>query len=317
MKTKMRNLSLHLTLAAVTLLCASCMSSGLVRDRVQVIDSTPDPDVEKILSYRALEDRSNLMVVDDRVRASFNSDEDRAHMETQMILVLRSATSSLDARRFACQELALIGTDRCVPDLAVNAVSGGDLCDMARYALESIPTPLADQAFLEALSQTSDSQRVGIVNALGRRRVERAIPALAALLSSSDALVARSATAALGNIGTAMADKALTEAASTIHEEAKVSLADARLLCADRLLADGHPAAALVIYKDLHADSQPRHIRMAAVHGQLKANPTGRTRIVNSLLENSDAEFRAMGVRLVEQSDDKGSARAVPAAIGD
>ena len=51
----------------------------------------------------------------------------------------------------------------------------------------------------------------------------------------------------------------------------KMEVADARLICAEQLLADGNKAEAVALYKDLQADDQPAHVKVAAMKGMLAA----------------------------------------------
>ena len=302
----MQTPSIRLLLATIALLCTACSGPSQVRDRVELINAPLDQDVAEILAFRALDDRSQLTDIDDRVRNAFDDDEERAHKEEQMVLVLRAAEASLDARRFACRQLAMIGTDRCVPDLAVIVIHIDDLQAMALHALESIDTDLAHRALIEALPHTQSTHRIGIVNALGRSRANKSVAALKALMNDSDTLTALAATSALGNIGTRAAAMVLTRANATSTAHSKDSVAHALLLCANRLLADGRDTAALAVFAELQADDQPTKIRMAAIRGRLQAAPTERARVVQALMEDGDAEIRALGAQLDARSDGTG-----------
>ena len=95
--------------------------------------------------------------------------------------------------------------------------------------------------------------------------------ALAGLLGNADPAIARAAACALGNIGSPEAGKALGDFAKQAPEGAKPAVADACLVCAERLLADGKKAQALVLYKSLSGEDQPKHVRLAATRGLLAA----------------------------------------------
>ena len=51
----------------------------------------------------------------------------------------------------------------------------------------------------------------------------------------------------------------------------KMPTADARLICADQLLAGGEKAAAVALYKAIKAEDQPGHVKVAATKGILAA----------------------------------------------
>ncbi len=80
--------------------------------------------------------------------------------------------------------------------------------------------------------------------------------------------MARAAAIALGDIGTAEAAKALADAKPTAPEATQAAT-DARLACAEDLLAGGKKAEALAVYKSLAGEGQPKQVRLAATRGML------------------------------------------------
>ena len=89
------------------------------------------------------------------------------------------------------------------------------------------------------------------------------------LLGDADKAVACAAACALGDIGTPEAAKALGECAKKRPKTVKPAVADASLVCAERLLADGKKAEATMVYKSLSGEDQPKQIRLAATRGLL------------------------------------------------
>ncbi len=51
----------------------------------------------------------------------------------------------------------------------------------------------------------------------------------------------------------------------------KLPVADARLLCAEQLLADGKKGEAVVLYKELQAEDLPTNVKVAAMKGMTTA----------------------------------------------
>ena len=80
-------------------------------------------------------------------------------------------------------------------------LSDEHLSGYARYGLEPIADPSADDALRAALSKLKGNQLIGVINSIGKRRDAKASPALARMIYGSDADVARAAAAALGSIG--------------------------------------------------------------------------------------------------------------------
>ena len=71
--------------------------------------------------------------------------------------------------------------------------------------------------------------------------------------------------------GTPAAAKALSAFAKKASGAMKMPAADACLVCAERLLADGEKSAAMALYKELNRDDRPAHIKIAAMRGMLTA----------------------------------------------
>ena len=106
-----------------------------------------------------------------------------------------------------------------------------------------------------------------MIGSLGVRRDTESVAALAALLTDSDAAVARAAACALGNIRSTKAAAALSGAKTAA--EIKPAIIDASLYCAGGLLADGNKGEALAIYQAYAGEDQPKHVRVAATKGML------------------------------------------------
>ena len=51
----------------------------------------------------------------------------------------------------------------------------------------------------------------------------------------------------------------------------KMPAADACLICAGQLLANGEKSAAIALYKGLKDGDQPKHVKVAATKGMLAA----------------------------------------------
>lgn len=206
-----------------------------------------------------------LQPIDAAVVASHGNDAARKDLETRLAAVVKAETPR-DAKDYACRQLRLIGTKESVPTLAA-LLPQKEVSHMARYALQSIPGPEASQALRESLSKVSADLQVGVLSSLGARQDADSVAAIAALLGAADIAVARAAAFALGSIGTAAASQAL--AAAKPAAEVKLAMTDASLSCAEAFLTEGKKSEALVIYKGLIGEDQPKHVRLAATRGML------------------------------------------------
>ena len=212
-------------------------------------------------------DSGVLAPIDDAVVASHGDAAACKCLETRLAAVLKSKASRA-AKDFACRKLTVIGTAESVPALAA-LLEDKDLTHMARYALERIPAPEAAQAMRDALPKLTGALKVGVIGSLGARCDGQSVAALSALLADSDKAVAVAAASSLGKIGCAECAKALSDCAKTAPAGVKPAVADGCLACAEHLLADGKKADALLLYKSLVGEDQPKHVRLAATRGLL------------------------------------------------
>jgi len=226
-----------------------------------------DKVFEALKTYDWGTDRNLLNPVDDAVVATHGDAAARLALETRLAAVLKTGVSR-DAKDFICRKLRTIGTAASVPALA-ELLPDKDNSHMARYALERIPAPEAAQAMRDALPKLSGALKVGVIGSLGARRDAASVSALSAALTDADVQVAGAAACALGDIGTSEAAKALVEFAAKSPDTVKPALADASLVCAERLLANGKKIEAMRVYKSLGGADQPKLVRLAATRGLL------------------------------------------------
>ena len=157
----------------------------------------------------------------------------------------------------------------------------------------AFPLPRPHKPCADALPRLSGKLKIGVISSIGSRRDAAAVSALGWLLKDQDASVAVAAAAALGDIGNVEAATALQECEPSAAET-KQAVIDARLACAEALLAEDNDAVtlatlatirknlnaqgaqlvdntavALAIYKSLAGDNQPRLVRLAATRGML------------------------------------------------
>jgi HEAT repeat protein len=206
-----------------------------------------------------------LKPIDDAVISTRDDADARKDLESRLGALLKGE-STRDAKDYVCRKLRVIGTAASVPALAA-LLPQAESSHMARYALESMPAPEAGKALRDALPKVSADLQVGVISSLGVRQDSECVGALAGLLAAADAAVARAAAFALGAIKTAAAADALKKAKPS--DKVKSAVTDASLSCAEALLASGKNGEALLIYKGLAGEDQPKHVRLAATRGML------------------------------------------------
>jgi len=234
-----------------------------------IADEAADKAFEALAKYDWGQDRNVLKAIDDAVVASHDDADAKKALEKRLADVLKTDAPQA-AKDYVCRKLSLIGSADSVPALAA-LLTDEKLSHMGRYGLERIPCPCAVKALREAISKTKGLQKIGVINSLGVRRDADSVSALTALLKDSDQEIVAAAAAALGAIGNSEASKTLGEFQKTAPESLRLAAADACLVCAEQLLADGKKVEAMAVYKALSAGKQPKHVRVAAMRGLLAA----------------------------------------------
>jgi HEAT repeat protein len=190
--------------------------------------------------------------------------------EQQFIAVLQS-DHSLQEKDAACAQLKWIGADAAIPALAA-LLTDEQLSHSARYALESMASPKAEEALLDALAKTGGLTRVGIINSLGFRAEEKATAPLVPLLGEADAVTAAAAAEALGHIGGAEALKALEASRPTASASSLRAIDDGLLRCANSLWASGNRAEAQKVFRELYDNDQAEAVRVASFRGLIETS---------------------------------------------
>jgi HEAT repeat protein len=209
--------------------------------------------------------RGALLPIDQAVKASLGDEPARAALEQRLVSALQRGGSA-PAVEFVCSKLAMIGSKSSVVALAA-LLGKPEFATAARNALESIPEPQATKALRDNLSKLTGSSRIGLINSLGARRDADSVRALSTLTQDKDLAVVGGAIAALGDIATSKAAKALLSFKPKTPESLRLKLADAVLICADRLSAAGKKADAHVLYQALVKTEQSNHVQEAAARG--------------------------------------------------
>jgi HEAT repeat protein len=206
-----------------------------------------------------------LKPIDQAIAATHGDAAARRALEKRLVDALAGSLSR-SAQDYVCRTLRVVGTVLSIKALAALLPVEGT-SHIARYALECIPDRKAVETMRNALPKVSNKLKPGIIGSLGRRRDTRSVSAIAKLLGHSDVQVAQAAAQALGLIGTWAAARELGRFAKKAPASMKMPLADARLLCAEQLRADGRKAEAVTLYQELRGDDQSAHVKVAAMRG--------------------------------------------------
>ncbi len=247
----------------------------------------PAPDtlgalLEKLSSFEYGTDDAPLFALREYVRTWRNDPRAMGACESAFLDFLRGQATPA-AKQAVCRELGLIGAESSVPVLGrMLAVDGTS--DMARYGLERLPGPAADEALLRAMDILRGDARLGVISSLGNRRSPAAVPVLERSLWSADRREAGAAAEALGRIGGREPARALSLAIAKTPADVRARVAAALLACAEGLLARGDASSASAAYDRVFSAGPTPTLRLAAFKGKIAAaGPAGKDVILGAL----------------------------------
>lgn len=207
--------------------------------------------------------------------------------EPKLIATLQNAGASQKEKIDACRQLAIIGGKDSIAPLA--ALLGDEkLSHMARYALEPNPDPAVDEALRDALGKVKGGPLVGVITSIGVRRDAKAVPAMAKLLSGSDAVVAKATARAMGSIGTSEAADTLRKALPGAAADRKLDVCEGLFRCAERFAAGEQKDKAIAIYDQLRSLDGPHQVRAGALRGAILTRGRGGLALLQENLRSKD-----------------------------
>jgi len=246
------------------------LGAGIATAAVAQTDSAAlDKAFETLKTYDWGDDPQTLKPIDQAIIATHGDASARKALEKRLLEALTGGISR-SAVDHVCRRLRIVGTGQSIEALAA-LLAAEDTSHIARYALERIPDEKAAKAMRDALPKVSKKLKPGIIGSLGVRRDKKSIKALSNLLSDSDIQVAKAAAQSLGLIGTSAAATELSKFAKKAPANMKIPAADACLVCAEQLLADGKNSEAVALFNEFKGNDQPSHVKAAAMKGILTA----------------------------------------------
>jgi len=228
-----------------------------------------DKALETLKTYDWGADRNTLNPIDQAIIATHDDPAARKALEKGLVDALAGGLSR-SAQDYVCRKLRVIGTAQSVEALAA-LLPDEKTSHIARYALERMRNRKALEVMREALPKVGGKLKPGLIGSLGVRRDKKSTKTIAKFLRDSDVMTAKAAAHALALIATPTAAKRLSTFAKNAPASMKLPAADACLICAEQLLADGKKPEAIALYKELRDDDQPTHVKVAATKGMLAA----------------------------------------------
>ncbi|HJP35456.1 MAG TPA: HEAT repeat domain-containing protein [Gammaproteobacteria bacterium] len=259
-------------------------------------DSLRDP-YAAILSYEVGQSPKALKAIEEEIRGATAGQ--RLAIEGKLLGALESPEATVACKQFVCRMLRRTGASESLPALA-RLLADEELSHMARFALQEMQDSRVDEILREALAGLSGGARVGVVNTIAQRCDPRAVPQLVKLLKSEDTSLLRAAISALGHIGGGKAAKALKRV--KVGDDIETHRADAYLMCADKMLAEGDASSALEIYSKMADEKNSAMVRAAAYRGVVLADKKQALRTVLALLRDENADLRESAGRLAREA---------------
>ncbi len=193
----------------------------------------------------------------------------RQQCAARLAALLEAPTTTLAARQYICLQFRQVGTAEQVSALA-RLLTSAKTSSMACSALESIPGEEARQALVAAAQQLEGRDRIGIINALGKRREGANVVVLDNLAGSHDNEIREAAWRALANIGDVAAASALENQARAANDPLPPQLAVSLLRCVKVLVAAGKRGEVQSFYERLTRADYATAFRRAGWEGLLE-----------------------------------------------
>lgn len=250
-----------------------------------------------VAKYESGQNAEPLRQLEQLIRESAGKRPQRAEIESAMMNLLAPA-STFEARRFACQQLAIVGSDASVPAIA-KLLQDDESSGIACLAFGNRPSAKADTALRDALSAARHPGSAQIISTLGNRRDVKAVKLLTKAARDAETAVAETSIQALGKIGNRAAHKALVELQPTVSPKLVTCLAEADLCIAGQLAAAGDRKEAAKIYGLHSAPNEPVSVRRGAYCALAGLDKDGGEQRILTTLRGADETLRPVAIGLV------------------
>jgi HEAT repeat protein len=238
-----------------------------------------------------------------------------------MIKTLEEREMPNTLRNWFVLQIQRIGKGESVPALT-KLLSNEDkhLRDYARRALEKNPDPSASDVLLKELgSATETAWKIGLINSLGERKAEPAVPTIIKALNDSDPKVAGAAVTALiltaNQAGIQALSDILKNPASPIYVKAAQGLIDiAQEKAANRQTADAGKIFDSVYENTSKSNSAALNtagVRVAAINGIINCNPDKGATLIAEFIKDDNPKIRSAAVTGARQSSSDAPAQAL------
>lgn len=218
----------------------------------------------------------------------------RRLVETSLARLIQT-NATFEAKRFACQQLMIIGSDTSLTALA-NLLKNHETAGIACLAIGKRPSEKANQILRASLPGLRGLARLQVITALGDREDARSPALLAKLANDPEAIVAEAAITALGKIATKPALATLAALRKTGNPALNRVVVEASLCGAEKLVAAGDHPAAVSIYEELLQSNQSTAVRRGALSALLRLDRDGGDKRIQDLLRGAESVLKPIAI---------------------
>jgi HEAT repeat protein len=247
-----------------------------------------------VAEYDSGADMTPLRQVEHWVNESVRSASLRRQLEAELAKLLVPGTT-FEAKRFACQQLAVVGDRSAVPPLS-ELLADTNTVGIACYALALIPSKQATEALIDALAQAPGQAKVQIIHALGNRKSEAAVRPLIAQTYAADQAIVNAAIVALGKIGGKKSAKAVADLREQNRPPCTAAVLEASLRIAEQWAAKGSRKKARALFSSLVAPGNPLSVRQGAMGGLFGLDADGGEARALEVLRSPDAALKPAAI---------------------
>ena len=211
---------------------------------------------------------------------------------------LLAPTSTFEARRFACKQLGVIGSDLSLAALAP-LLKDESTAGIACLALTAYPPGKADEILRTNLASATGAIKLQLIRTVGDRHDATSFDVLAAAVRDPDPVIASAAITSIGKIGGREGWRLI----STLRQTAKPNLlpafSDAYLRCGASLAASGDRKTATAIYESLLGNLEPDHIRRGAFAALTRLDSDQGQQRIRTIIHSGDPVLKPLAISCV------------------
>jgi HEAT repeat protein len=224
------------------------------------------------------------------------TDEDHLADIEQMMINKLDSECTVDGKDQICRRLRYIGTENSAQVLS-EMLNDPVTFEMALYALELIPGKNVDELLYREFMKRSESQKIRLINIMGIRSVEKAIPELKKLLLSSEEDFAAAAITAIGQMPPDTAIALLLSAMNKTTGDLQLRTANAAIQAAGKLSDQSESKS---VYLSIYNSSIPVTIRFAALKQIIRIDPDQGNTLIIEAIDSNDKKLRTGALSLID-----------------